>query len=259
MKPLLLIRHDTDDTFGVASPTLEAEGIELAIHNAWEDGASLPAPSEISGIVLFGGAMNVDQTDSHPFLARERDLVRAAVSGRVPYLGICLGAQLLARALDVEVFPAPVKEIGFAPLHPTDAGRRDPLLSAFSPGDMVFHWHEDTFRLPPGSELLATGERVRVQAYRAGQQAWGLQFHLEIDRPELELWTEGAGPGLEGTWGKSRDQLMDEAGRFLATQEERARELFRRFADRVRVGAPGPAPHASKTGFSAKYTSRYRR
>jgi len=232
MKPVLLVGHDRVETFGLAPPVLEAEGLDLLEHDA-SQGDALPEVGDLSGIVVFGGEMNVDQTDRHPFLLRERELVRAAVEHGVPYLGICLGAQLLARALGVPVFRAPVREIGFSPLSLTEDGREDPLVSVFSSGDMVFHWHEDTFDLPPGATLLATGDAVRVQAYRTGA-AWGLQFHFEVDEGEMEGWLADAGPGLKDSWGKSAEEIREEAARYLATQERRARELFRRFAGEVR-------------------------
>ncbi len=235
MKPVLLIGHDVWETFGLARPALEAQELDLLVHDSRAEGAVLPGIEDVSGIVVFGGEMNVDQTDRYPFLAGERALVGEAVDRGIPYLGICLGAQVLARAVDTPVFPAPVKEIGFAELHPTEAAPDDPLVSVFEDGDMVFHWHEDTFDLPPGAVLLATGDHVEVQAFRVGDRAWGLQFHFEVDRPELELWLDDAGDGLKEAWGKSADEIRREAALHLATQERRAGELLRRFAAEVRL------------------------
>ncbi len=235
MKPVLLVGHDVWETFGLARPALEAEGLDLLVLDSRAEGAVLPGIDDVSGIVVFGGEMNVDQTDRYPFLADERALVGKAVGGGVPYLGICLGAQMLARAVDMPVFPAPLKEIGFAALHPTEAAAYDPLVSVFEDGDMVFHWHEDTFDLPLGAVLLATGDEVRVQALRVGDRAWGLQFHFEVDQAELELWLEDAGDGLKAAWGKSADEIRAEGDAYLATQEGRALEIFRRFAAEVRA------------------------
>ena len=236
MKPVALIGHDPAETFGVAVPALEAAGLQTHVHRSSVSGPPLPGIDEVSGLVVFGGAMNVDMTDSHPFLLAERDLVRRAVRDGVPFMGICLGAQMLARALDVPVFPAPVKEIGFSTLRQTEAGASDPLLSVFSEGDKVFHWHEDTFELPPDAVLLGTGDHVKVQAFRFAERAWGLQFHFEVDEAELELWLEEAGPDLKSSWGKSAAEIREEAGLYLTDQERRAGELFGRFADIVRDG-----------------------
>jgi GMP synthase (glutamine-hydrolysing) len=179
--------------------------------------------------------MNIDMTDHHPFLARERVFVRAAIDTGIPYLGICLGAQMLARALDHPVYPAGVREFGFNAIHPAPGADDDPLMSVFEDGDQVFHWHEDTFDLPEGATLLATGDDVLMQAFRYGEAAWGLQFHLEVDRAEIELWLEAAGENEVRAWGKTTRQILDETDRFIDAHEDRAYELFRRFWDVVRA------------------------
>jgi GMP synthase (glutamine-hydrolysing) len=230
---ILLIGHDPNETFGVTPTTLSASGMAVRLHHAGTDDA-LPSADEVSGVVLFGGAMNVDMTEEHPYLAEERSFVREVVTKGIPYLGICLGAQMLARALEGRVYPAGIREIGFNALRPTPRASEDPLLSVFADGDMVFHWHEDTFELPHGATLLARGDDVPMQAFRMGERAWGVQFHLEIDRPELELWLKSAGEDVVRAWGKTSQQLIDEADLHLQAHEERAREVFRRFADVVR-------------------------
>jgi GMP synthase-like glutamine amidotransferase len=98
----------------------------------------------------------------------------------------------------------------------------------------VFHWHEDTFELPDGSTILATGDEVHLQAFRIGELAWGTQFHFEVDRPELEYWLGLAGEDGVRAWGKTSAEVLAEADRHMASQESRAREVFRRFAEIVR-------------------------
>jgi GMP synthase (glutamine-hydrolysing) len=230
MGPVLLVGHDADETFGLVPAVLTEAGLEVRTHDSARLGPPDVEPDALGGLVVFGGVMNVDETEAHPYLAAERELVRGAVARGVPFLGICLGAQMLARALDVPVYRAPVREIGFSALHPTEAAAEDPLLSVFRDGDPVFHWHEDTFDLPEGATLLATGDRVEVQAFRAGARAWGIQFHVEVDRPEFDLWLDVAGPEVLARWGTSAEELRAQADRHLPLQEERARELFRRFA-----------------------------
>lgn len=237
MKPLLLIKHDAVETCGVAIPTLEAEGIEHLVIEAWDERGPRPGVEDISGVVEFGGGMHVDDDHVLPSLPWERGLTREAVERGLPYLGSCLGAQILARALDASVFKAPWKEIGFTTLRPTAAAARDPILSVYADGDMVFHWHEDTFELPTGAELLASGDVISAQAFRMGESAWGLQFHFELDAPELEIWladAERGGDDLKAAWGKGAAEIRDEAKRYIAGHEEQGREVFRRFAGLVR-------------------------
>jgi GMP synthase (glutamine-hydrolysing) len=235
VKPLLLVRNDSFETFGVAVPTLRSAGAELMLVDAFE-GEPLPDLSNVSGVAMFGGTVNADQVERYPFLLEDRKLTRQAVDAGVPYLGICLGAQILARAMDRPVVKAQRREVGFHPIHPTKAAAGDPLLSAFADGDRVLQWHEDTFELPAGATLLATGEVVRLQAFRVGEGAWGIQFHFEADGAELEEWLEEADGlmDLEATWGKSSEEIRLEAKEHMAAQEERARDVFRRFVDVVR-------------------------
>ncbi len=232
MRPVLLVRNDAYETFGVAPGALAWEGCDVRTVNLTAPGTEPPPLSEVAGVIAFGGTANVDQTDRFPYLATSRALTREAVDRGVPYLGICLGSQLLARALGEPVVKAPVKEVGFEPLRPTPEAEEDPLLSLYVDGDMVFQWHEDTYALPDGAELLARGDRVAVQAYRVGDLAWGIQFHQEVDAIELGWWIDiaDADGGLEAGWGRSAAELRAEADRHVRAHEDRGRELFRRFA-----------------------------
>jgi GMP synthase (glutamine-hydrolysing) len=148
-------------------------------------GQQLPDHDEVAGAVVMGGPMNVDEVDRHPELATEREWLAEALRRDVPLLGICLGAQLLARALGVEVRPGKGPELGFAPVEVEDPD--DPILGALAPSTTVLHWHGDVFDLPEGAQCLARSERTGVQAFRHGN-AWGVLFHPEADFALLEAW-----------------------------------------------------------------------
>jgi GMP synthase (glutamine-hydrolysing) len=233
VRPVLLIGHDPNETFGLAPAGLAGSGVEV-IQQRSLSGSALPPVEAVSGVVVFGGSMNVDMTDRYPFLREERAFVREAVDAGVPFLGICLGAQMLARAMDRDVYPAGLRELGFNVLHLTPEAADDPLMSAFHDGDMVFHWHEDTFDAPDDATILGTGDDVHLQAFRIGDRAWGLQFHFEIDRAELGIWLDAAGEDVVREWGKTSAEVREEADRFLDTQESRATELFGRFGELVK-------------------------
>lgn len=239
MKPVLLVANDEHETFGVAPAALAWAGCDLVTVNMTPPGAVLPPLESFAGVVMFGGTANVDETERFPHLAPVRAVTREAVDRGVPYLGICLGSQLLARALGEEVKPAHVREFGFEPLRPTAEAERDALLSIFEDGDMVFQWHEDTYDLPEGAVLLATGDDIPVQAYRIGELAWGIQFHQELDALELGWWLDvaDAEEDLAVTWGKSAAQVTRETERYMGAHEERGRALFRAFAGVVQEHA----------------------
>jgi len=155
----------------------------------------------VSGLILMGGSMSVH--DDLPRLRREEACIREAVDRGIPVLGICLGAQLIAKALGARVRRSPVKEIGWAPVHWTEAAAADPLFAGFGASETLFHWHAETFDLPPCAEWLAYSDACAHQAFRAGNRVYGLQFHLEVTPAIIEEWlrqdaTCGAAREVEG-------------------------------------------------------------
>lgn len=148
-------------------------------------GQPLPPPEEVAGAVVMGGPMNVDEVARFPGLAAEREWLAEAHRGGLPLLGICLGAQLLARALGAEVRPGAAPELGFAAVAVHDDA--DPLLGGLAPSAEVLHWHGDAFELPDGATPLASSARTEHQAFRHGN-AWGVLFHPEADLALVEAW-----------------------------------------------------------------------
>ncbi len=148
-------------------------------------GQTLPAHSEVAGAVVMGGPVGVDEDDRHPGLATEREWLAEALRREMPLLGICLGAQLLARALGATVRPGEGPELGYAPVEILDP--RDPVLGSLAPSTTVLHWHNDVFDLPAGATHLARSAQTEVQAFRHGN-AWGVLFHPESDFALLEAW-----------------------------------------------------------------------
>jgi GMP synthase (glutamine-hydrolysing) len=229
MNPVLCVRNDRDDTLGIAVPALADAGVPVIRLDAFEAEPHWPGLDEIGGLVVFGGEMNADETERYPYLLTQRQLMRQAIDAGMPVLGICLGAQMLARVLGARVYRAPVRELGFKPVRITEAGQTDPLLQAFRSGDRFFQWHEDTFDLPSGAELLAAGDDVQVQAFRMGRNAWGVQFHFEVDAEGVDAWLRVAEPSLERVWKRSADEVREELRLYLDAQQERSRPLFKAF------------------------------
>lgn len=149
------------------------------------DGDALPGHDEVAGALVMGGPMNVDETGRYPGLATTREWLAEAVRREMPVLGICLGAQLLARALGATVVPGERKEIGFHQVTVDDP--TDPILGGLAPGTRVLHWHGDVFELPGGATHLAASELTAHQAFRHGN-AWGVLFHPEADVALVDRW-----------------------------------------------------------------------
>lgn len=151
-------------------------------------GERLPDWTQFDGILAMGGPMSVNDHASLPWLADERALVAAAVRAGLPFFGVCLGAQVLAAAVGARVYPGPRREFGLGRVRMDDAAFDDPVFGGV-PGELsVFQWHGETFDLPAGAVLLATGDEVPNQAMRVGHAAYGVQFHMEVSAELLTTW-----------------------------------------------------------------------
>lgn len=188
MRKLLVFQHSAREPLGLLDPLLRQHGFRIRYVNFSREPDCKPDVSRYDGLIVLGGPMNVDQADRFPHLATEAASIQEAVSRDIPVLGICLGAQLLAAALGANVRPNPVREIGWYRLHPTAAAQSDRLCRHFDGSQHVFQWHAYTFDLPPGAVHLASTPTCPNQAFRFGDRAYGLQFHLEADLALVERW-----------------------------------------------------------------------
>lgn len=204
-------------------------GLELDVRCVL-DGDELPALDEVAGAVFMGGPMNLDQIEEYPGLLVEREWIEAATREDLPMLGVCLGAQLLARALGSEVVAGAEPEIGWAPVTIHDAS--DPLAGHLAPTADVLHWHGDVFELPPGATLLASSARTEVQGFRKGN-AWGFLFHAEADLDLARLWMNEKTMRDEaiGALGDERAaRILSEAAELDGRIRERTLPMFQEFA-----------------------------
>jgi GMP synthase (glutamine-hydrolysing) len=190
-----ILQHVAWEGPGLIAVEAQARGLHIDVRPL-HLGASIPEPDEVQGLIVMGGPMGAYETDKHPFLAEECSLIAELVRRNRPVLGVCLGAQLLARALGARVFPGHGPEIGFGFVELTAEGKRDALFGPDGPSLPVFHWHGDTFDLPEGSTLLASSAEYRHQAFRFGSCAYGLQFHIEPDLDTWSAWHEHLLPAL---------------------------------------------------------------
>ena len=188
MRRLLVCQHVPYEILGTLDPLLRNAGFRIRYVNFGRHPDASPDISRYHGLVVLGGPMNCDQSDRYPHLTTEVELIRQAIEAGKPVLGICLGSQLIARALGARVFKNPVKEIGWYELNPTPDGNDDPLFSNLQPTQKIFQWHGDTFEIPDGAVQLASSPDCTNQAFRYGDNVYGLQFHLEVDEPLIGRW-----------------------------------------------------------------------
>jgi GMP synthase-like glutamine amidotransferase len=190
------------------------------------DGEAPPGdPADWDAVMVFGGAMHPDQDAEHPWLAGEARFLESALADGVPLLGVCLGAQLIARAAGGLVGPADAPEVGWFEVSRGD-GADDPVIGALPGRFRAFQWHYYTFELPSGAVQLAASAAAR-QAYRLGDRVWGIQFHAEVDRTMLDHWLREGEDELP----KPIEELRAETDRYLSGWNAQGRMLCDAFLD----------------------------
>ena len=210
---ILIIMHVEHEGPGVFGDLLQATGADVRIARL-HLGDALPAVDQIDAALSMGGPMNVYEEERYPFLRDETRFLQAAAERDLPVLGVCLGAQMIAKAAGAPVTRNPVEEVGWGTVDLTDEGLADPLFRGL-PGVLpVFQWHGDTFAIPEGGALLASGTDCHNQAFRF-RRSYGLQFHLEADRALLAQWFAGKAAG--DTILRRCDKLAPVVGRFVRT------------------------------------------
>jgi GMP synthase (glutamine-hydrolysing) len=223
---VLAVIHGAEVRAGVFGDVVQAAGHSIEEWSlAW--GKPLPRPLERYGAVLvFGGAMHADQDDHHPWLREEHFLLQRLLALRIPVLGVCLGAQLIAKASHAAVFPAPEPEIGWAPVRLTDPAGDDPVFRSLPREFTAFQWHYYSYGIPAGAEELAYSQSC-TQAFRLGERVWGIQFHAEVTLEQVEGWaTEDQHELLV-----PKDAFLAETRERIAGWNELGRELCGAFVD----------------------------
>ncbi len=194
---ILVVENYRGTHLGLVGQALSEVGARIDLRRMWS-GDSVPLdPSGHDGIVVLGGGQNALADAEHPYLPALAALMRAFGEAGKPVLGICLGSQILARGYGgTNILGRPV-EIGWLDVRPTGAGADDPVIAPLGEGAPIFHWHSDTFTLPPGAVRLASSDRTENQAYRIGRAVYGIQFHFEADTTLVEEWTGAYGDLLK--------------------------------------------------------------
>ena len=182
-----------------------------SLHHPY-NGEKLPQPENISALIVMGGAMGANDDQRYPFLTDLKNVIRQVVEAGIPYLGICLGGQLLAAACGAQVVSQRWEELGFLSVDLTIAGKKDVLFRGVSETFTTFQWHHDSFDIPADGVLLASSTACPHQAFRIGNSAWGVQFHPEVTETIIRDWC---------AWGRStRGRAAELATEFSRTEEE---------------------------------------
>ncbi|HET8865612.1 MAG TPA: type 1 glutamine amidotransferase [Gracilimonas sp.] len=189
---------------------LEEKGFSLKRIKLY-DGQSLPVVDDVDYLIVMGGPMNIEDEEKYPWLTGEKELIKKMIDLGKPVLGICFGAQLIAHVMGKSVHPAKDHEIGWYPVNLTEAGKTHPATKHWGENPIVYHWHSNTFDLPEGAVHLASTELCINQAFIVNENIIGLQFHLEIGRPQVQAMIKN--------WGRYR-----ESGDHVQSSEEMLRK-----------------------------------
>lgn len=197
---LRIIQNDPQVPPGNIIENLSQLGMPFALHHPYRE-EPLPSPADTTAAIVLGGAMGANDEQRHPFLKSLKIFIREIVERQTPYLGICLGGQLLAAACGGSVASQRWEELGTLAVDLTIYGKTDRLFSGIGDSFATFQWHHDSFDVPPGGTLLASSPACPHQAFRIGTRAWGTQFHPEVSEAIIRNWC---------AWDPATEQRSDE-------------------------------------------------
>src|SRR5215831_6550668 len=186
MKRVLALQFCWDDPPAYLGEIMQEHHIHFEIVEV--DKCPVPDPAAFDAIIAMGGFQHVGDNETYPYLSGVESMIRAVVEEDIPYLGICLGGQLLAHALGAPVKRHSITPLGFYPVQMTAMGKTDPLFHGLPHNMQVFHWHEDTFDIPAEAIHLACNEQTENQAFRYGRHAYGTQYHIEVTPDMIDIW-----------------------------------------------------------------------
>ncbi|NBC47377.1 MAG: glutamine amidotransferase [Gammaproteobacteria bacterium] len=220
-----VVQHIAFEHLGNLEPVLRKHGYSINTFMAGVDELGPISEDDPDLLIVLGGPIGVYETDAYPYLETELQLIRDRIARNRPVLGICLGCQLIARALGADVYPGGTKEIGWAPLeiHSDVEGN---VLAPMQEAADVLHWHGDTFELPAGATLLASSAVYPNQAFRYRDNVLALQFHLEVEPEALESWYLGHAHEIGSVDGLTVPKLREDGQRYGPTLQGPAQQVW---------------------------------
>jgi GMP synthase (glutamine-hydrolysing) len=238
---VLVLQHIACEPPGVYEDVLRERGATL-LRVEIDEGDPLPDWREADAIVAMGGPMGAYDDDLHPWLVEEKRAIGEAVRAGTPFFGVCLGVQLLAASLGARVYPGEAAEVGLLPVELTEEGKADPVFAGLPDELLTLQWHGDTFDLPDGAVRLARSPAYANQAFRFGDTAYGVQFHVEVSPELAREWAAvpAYAEALERVLGPGAlDDLIDRLAQHTADVLSHGRRLFARWLD---VAVPAAVP-----------------
>ena len=230
---LLVLQHIACEHPGAFRDVLRERGVDWTAVEL-DEGEPLPEWQQFDGVVAMGGPMGANDEAAHPWLEEEKLLIAEAVDAGLPFLGVCLGAQLLASAFEAGVWTMPAAEVGLLPVERTAAGEADPVLGPLATPIVTLQWHGDTFDLPRDAVLLASSPVAPNQAFRLGEAAYAVQFHLEVTPEMAAAWADVPAyrDSLAATLGPAAgDAFLREVAARAPELTGQARALFSNWLD----------------------------
>lgn len=224
---VLVIENYPHTSLGLLGQALDEAGADVRIRRAHLGEPLPPDDAGFDALVLLGGGQSALDDAEHPYLPAEAELARLFGATGKAVLGICLGAQLVARAYGARNILGRPLEFGWHPVRATRSGSRDPVISALGAATSLFHWHADTFSLPPGAAHLAESDMTRLQAFSLGRAVYGIQFHFEAGRQLVTHWADVFAGEIDASRPGWRESYQAEAARHGAAADAAGLELAR--------------------------------
>jgi len=229
MSDFLVLQHIGCEDLGTIEQAMIHRGISYRYVRLF-DGDPLPEDiKNYSGLIILGGPMNVYEEDVYPYLKDEDILIKEAVKRRIPVLGICLGGQLIAKATGAKVNKGAKKEIGWYDLLLTPGGKADKVFKNSPERLTVFQWHGDTFDIPSDATLLAGSVLFPNQAFRIGDNIYGLQFHLEVTQKMISRWINEYKDELSSLDYIDPEKIIKDTDKYIKTLSQHAELFYNRF------------------------------
>jgi GMP synthase-like glutamine amidotransferase len=224
MMHFLALQHLDIEPPALIADVLLAAGHTLATVHL-DQGDELPGSTgHIDGAIIMGGPQSANDMQTN-YIREELIWLEQAIDDGLPMLGICLGAQMMAKAAGAGIFTSPVRELGWCPVHRTTSSETDPLFTLMQDGLMVFQWHGETFSMTDTMTLTATHPDVPAQAFRLGRGQYGLQFHVEVKECIIEDWIRAGDSERHRLGSSGIDKLRSQTPEHLQTMQKFCRQM----------------------------------